>query len=323
MKPVKIVILIALIIALAGIFYWQFNALRERTTIEVIHTETTTNSITREIIHHSTASATAELWSTSPAEVRAQLAQQTGKTELLVTRIEPPTSPVRPTAAVSAHATSRGNEGVMTGRILLHGDRPKPKKIKTDADPKCAEMHADEPLVDESVIVAEDGAVRNVFVYVKAGLEGATFEKPAESVVIDQRGCRYEPHVFGMQVKQILVIRNGDDTLHNIHATPRDPANKEFNLGQPNKGMEAKKTFASPEVMVHFKCDVHPWMVAYAGVLDHPFFAVTGDDGVFALPPLPAGEYVIAAWHEVYGELTQPVTLGGRETKEISFTYTP
>lgn len=224
-------------------------------------------------------------------------------------------------AALVAGAVHAADTASITGKVSFEGDAPKAKKIKTDADPKCAEMHADEPLKDETVVVNENGTLRNVFVYVKGGLEGKTFDKPATPVEIDQVGCTYTPRVFGMMAKQVLVIKNGDDTLHNIHAMPSNPGNKEFNLGQPNKGMEAKKTFAEPEVMVKFKCDVHPWMAAYVGVMSHPFFATTGADGSFALKNLPAGEYEVAAWHEKYGEKTQKIKVGDGEAKTADFAF--
>ena len=138
--------------------------------------------------------------------------------------------------------------------------------------------------------------------------------------MIDQVGCRYTPHVFGMRVGQTLKIRNSDATLHNIHATPA--ANPEFNMGQPIQGMEFDRTFDAAEVMVPFKCDVHGWMNAYVGVLDHPYFAVTGDDGNFDISELPPGDYVVEAWHEELGTQTQNVTVGEGGTAEVSFTFT-
>jgi hypothetical protein len=207
----------------------------------------------------------------------------------------------------------------ITGRVAFDGGAPKQKKIKTDADPKCAEMHADTPLVSEEVVVNANGTLKNVFVYVKGGLEGKTFETPKTPVEIDQEGCQYRPHVFGMMAKQPLKIKNSDDTLHNIHAMPAK--SKEFNIGQPNKGMETTRTFAEPEVMVHFKCDVHPWMSAYVGVLSHPFYSVSGDDGTFAIKNLPSGEYVIEAWHEKYGTQTQKIKVGDGEAKTADFKF--
>ena len=122
-----------------------------------------------------------------------------------------------------------------------------------------------------------------------------------------------------MRVNQPLQIINSDPTLHNIHALPK--ANKEFNNGQPIQGMKMTHTWETKEVMVPFKCDVHGWMNAYVGVLDHPYFAVTGKDGKFDLKTVPPGTYTIEAWHEKLGAMTQSVTVGAKETKEITFTF--
>ena len=122
-----------------------------------------------------------------------------------------------------------------------------------------------------------------------------------------------------MRVGQPLEIVNSDPTLHNIHAMPK--ANPEFNNGQPIQGMKMTHTFTAKEVMVPFKCDVHGWMNAYVGVLDHPYFAVTDTDGKFELKGLPPGTYTIEAWHEKLGTQTQSVTIGAKETKDVTFTF--
>jgi hypothetical protein len=136
---------------------------------------------------------------------------------------------------------------------------------------------------------------------------------------LNQTACRYEPHVFGIRAGQTLEIVNSDPTLHNVHALPA--SQPEFNLGMPVQNMRLKKKFEKPEVMVKFKCDVHPWMSAYAGVVAHPFFAVSGPDGTFTLPDLPEGQYVLEAWHENLGVLSQTVEVRGGETTEAGFTY--
>jgi plastocyanin len=159
-----------------------------------------------------------------------------------------------------------------------------------------------------------------VFVYVKEGLEGRTFPVPAEPVVLDQAGCRYSPHVFGIMVGQTLEIVNSDPTLHNIHATPT-AGNAEFNTGQPIQGMKTEHVFTSVEVMVPFKCDVHGWMNASVGVLNHPYYSVTAADGSFALNTLPPGTYTVEAVHERLGAQTQTVTIGETETADITFTF--
>ena len=208
--------------------------------------------------------------------------------------------------------------GSVTGKVNFSGTPPTPEKLSMSADPTCASLHTD-PVYDDSVVVNTDGTLRNVFVYVKEGLEGQTLPAPpSTSVTIDQKGCQYFPHVFGIQVGQTLEILNSDATLHNIHSLAEK--SKQFNLGMPIQGMKLTKKFDNPEIMVKMKCDVHPWMHAYVGVLAHPFFGVSGEDGTFTIKDLPAGEYTIEAWHEKYGPQTQKVTVG-EEATTIDFTF--
>ena len=207
--------------------------------------------------------------------------------------------------------------GDVNGVVSFDGVAPKNEPIRMSADPVCVKENTT-PQSQETYAVA-DGKLANVFVYVKDGLGNYIYDPPTEPARIDQKNCRYHPHVFGMRVNQPLEILNSDPTLHNIHALPK--ANKEFNNGQPIQGMKMSHTFDAKEVMVPFKCDVHGWMNAYVGVLDHPYFAVTGKDGTFELKTLPPGTYTIEAWHEKLGTSTQTVTLAAKETKEITFTF--
>ncbi len=207
----------------------------------------------------------------------------------------------------------------VSGKVVFEGTAPAVEKIGADADPACQMTHPDGILLEE-VVVNPNGTLKNVFVYIKEGLTGKTFEAPKTPVVLDQLGCRYEPHVFGIQSNQPLEILNSDDTLHNVHALPKNT--KEFNLGMPMKGMKLTKTFIAPEVMVKVKCEVHPWMSGYIGVLDHPFYNVTNEEGAFQIKDLPPGQYVLEAWHEKYGVLSQSVTIGSpEEIQEITFRY--
>jgi len=203
------------------------------------------------------------------------------------------------------------------GKVTFEGAVPAAAQIKMNADPACAAMHK-EPVYTEEVL-APEGNLQNVFVYVKEGLEKYSFTTPSAAATITQEGCHYLPHVGGIMVNQPLKIVNNDPTLHNIHCWAEN--NPQFNIGQPLKGMETEKKFEQPEVMIHFKCDVHKWMSSYLGVLPHPYFGTTGSDGAFNLKNLPAGDYLIEAWHEKYGTQTQKVTVSDNESKEISFVF--
>lgn len=209
------------------------------------------------------------------------------------------------------------NAGGVQGVVRYSGPDPD-TPLPLEADPVCSGLHQDAP-VDSGTVIAKDGQLANAFVYVKSGLEGKSFPVPSEAKLLDQQGCLYVPHVLGVQVGQTLRIRNSDPTLHNVSALPK--VNAEFNESQPIPGMEFEKRFDKPEVMVHFKCNVHPWMSAYVGVLPHPYFAVTGEDGAFALPQLPPGTYTLEAWHEALGTQTQEVTVAPNQTAEVAFEF--
>jgi plastocyanin len=224
-------------------------------------------------------------------------------------------------APAGAQKIDTATVGSVKGVVNLDGVAPKNDPIKMNADPVCIKQNKD-PQFQATYEVASDGkTLGNVFVYVKDGLGNYIYDAPTTSAKIDQQNCRYHPHVFGMRVGQSLEIINSDPTLHNIHALPKN--NSEFNTGQPIQGMKTNHTFTTKEVMVPFKCDVHGWMNAYVGVLDHPYFFVTDKDGKFELKDVPPGTYTIEAWHEKLGTQTASVTLGPKEAKEISFTFKP
>ncbi len=169
-------------------------------------------------------------------------------------------APTTTETMAAAVATAASGSGSITGLVSYSGEDTD-AAINMDADPVCSSMH--EAGAESETIVASDGNLANAFVYVKEGVSGS-YPVPADTVVLDQKGCTYAPHVSGIQTGQKLVIRNSDPTLHNVHALPVN--NPEFNQGQPFQNMELEKTFSNPEVMVRFKCDVHPWMASYMGV---------------------------------------------------------
>jgi hypothetical protein len=168
-------------------------------------------------------------------------------------------------------------------------------------------------------VVSADKGLANVWVYVKAGLEGKKLDLPAgPEPVIEQSGCMYEPYMSAMMVGQKFKIRTMDTFLHNVHSLSANPANS-FNFAQLSKGQENEKTFGTAELPVTIKCDVHAWMFCYVAVFDHPFFAVTDKDGNFKISGLPAGKYTLEAFHRKAGKAPKEITVGG-DAQKVDFT---
>jgi plastocyanin len=222
------------------------------------------------------------------------------------------------TAAVTAFPVDTANAAVITGRVAFTGAKPAMARIDMSEEATCAGKHAGGAF-SEQVVVNDNGTLRNVFVYVKSGVPAnLQFPVPSAAVEIDQNGCQYAPHVFGIQVGQTLNIKNDDGLLHNIKALPT--VNRPFNISQPGN-MTTPRSFAAAEVMVPLQCNVHSWMNAFVGVRPDPYFAVTGADGSFSIGRLPPGTYTIEAWQEKYGTQTQTVTVAAKESKAITFTF--
>lgn len=205
---------------------------------------------------------------------------------------------------------------VINGTVNFEGTAPEREELDTNRE--CEELR-DSPPLSQNAVVNDNGTLKWVFVYVTEGLEDESVGTRQKPVVLDQNGCMYEPHVFGVQTGQPISIRNSDPFQHNIHALPDE--NRPFNFSQPTQGMETERTFQEPEVMVRIKCDVHGWMEAWAGVVGHPFHSTTGSEGTYSLANLPAGEYEIEAWHEEYGAQTQTVSVAEDDTTSLDFTF--
>ncbi len=204
----------------------------------------------------------------------------------------------------------------ISGKVAFEGEKPKPRQIRMDAEAACAALHK-ERVYGEEVVVNDNNTLEYVFVYVKEGLGDKTFETPSEPAVLDQKGCVYTPHMIGVQAGQKLKILNSDPTTHNIHPIPAN--NREWNTSMAPGISPLERTFPREEVMIPVKCNVHPWMKSYIGVLKHPFFSITGKEGTFEIEGLPPGEYTIEAWHEKLGTMTQKVTVAEKETKTVDF----
>ena len=189
----------------------------------------------------------------------------------------------------------------ITGKVTLEGDPPEPQQINMSANKDCAAAHK-EPVFDDSIVVGDKGELANVVVSIKFD-EGKApkTEVPKEPVVLDQKGCMYTPHVVALMVGQKLIVKNADNFFHNVHSMPFDNE-PQVNFGQnlDRKGREdIGKTIKVPE-RFPVKCDIHPWMTAHVNAFDHPFFAVSKDDGTFSIPTkgLKDGKYTIEVWHE-------------------------
>ncbi len=225
----------------------------------------------------------------------------------------PAALPVPPATDVSAAG------GTITGKVTFTGAAARNPAIDMSEEAACKAKYTTAP-TEENVVAGPANALANVFVYVSAGVPaGQTFTAPATPVVLDQSGCRYHPHVFGVMVGQPVEIRNSDPVLHNIKAVAKK--NRPFNVSQPNAGMKMSRTFSAPEVMVNLQCNVHGWMNAWVGVRPDPFFAVSGTNGSFTIKDLPPGTYTIEAWHEKFGTRTATVTIAGTETKTANITF--
>ncbi len=226
------------------------------------------------------------------------------------------TAPKSPAGTPKGKRVDAATAGSITGRVIFEGAAPAPAALDTSADSKCAA--AGKTLRDEAVVV-DGGGLENAFVYIKDGFDGYVFDLPGEPARLDQNGCAYAPHVLGVRVGQPLEVINSDPTAHNIHAAAA--VNQQLNTAQPFKGMKYTHRFSAPEIMVPFKCDIHPWMLAWVGVVNHPYFAVSGKEGRFTLKDLPPGTYTVEAWHEKFGKQSEKVTVGDRETRKLTFTF--
>lgn len=209
------------------------------------------------------------------------------------------------------------NGATVTGKVSFDGAAPKMAVIDMSDKPDCVKAHAGQAVHSQEVIVNNNKTLKNVFVWVKAGLPDKNWKVPASPVELDQKGCMYEPHVLGVMAGQPISIKNNDPTNHNIH--PMAQANRDFNQSQAPGEAPLTHTYARQEVMIPVKCNVHPWMRSYIGVVAHPFFAVTGDDGTFTIKGLPPGTYTIEIVHEKYGKQEQQVTVGAKDSKTVDF----
>ena len=206
----------------------------------------------------------------------------------------------------------------ITGKVNFKGQAPAATPINFGAEKQCADLHGGKPVLPEDFVVNPNGTLQWALVHIKEGAQPGT-EVPAQPAEIDQNGCMFVPHVIAVRVGQKVNIKNGDPVLHNVRNEAKNM--KIFNLAQPIQGMTTARVFDKPEIGMKLRCDVHFWMTGYVHVLDHPYYALTGEDGSFKIENLPAGTYTLEAWHEKLGTQTQTVTVTAEEEKATDFTF--
>jgi len=218
-------------------------------------------------------------------------------------------APPAPAAAPVSAAAMAGPKFKVNGKVTFAGAVPN-DLVKMNADRVCAEYHKNKVVRQYSLVVGQGNGLAHAFVTIKEGATLGGAAAPTTAATIDQKGCLYEPHILGVRVGQPVTILNSDPTMHNVNAVSK--VGQGFNAGMPTAGQKMEKKFTKPE-MVRLKCDVHGWMNAYVGVVDHPFFAVTDKDGNFTISDLPAGKYTAEVWHEKLGTKTGTVTIEGKD----------
>ncbi len=207
--------------------------------------------------------------------------------------------------------------GTISGVVHFAGAPPKRVMIDMAQDPVCALSEAN--YSDDYVV--NNGGLGNVLVYIQSGLGDRAYPIPRSTVVIDQKGCRFEPHMSAAVAGQEVQFTNSDPTQHNVHMAPTKTGNPNFDVTQRGSANPISRYFASPELMMPVRCNNHPWMHAYLSVLANPFFAITGPDGRFTIKGLPPGTYTVTALHEKAGSKSATVTIKADGTAKTSFMF--
>ncbi len=207
------------------------------------------------------------------------------------------------------------NGGSIAGAVTYAGKAPAPKKLSVTKDTQVCGKVAH---MDESLVVAAKGGVKDVIVSIKGIKSGKGLETLGASFVLDQKGCLYSPHVSLVPVNATLKILNPDGILHNIHTySTKNPA---FNKSQPQFKKEMTTTFAQPE-LITAKCDVHGWMSSNIRVIEHPYYVITDANGAFKLAEVPPGTYTVEFWQEKLGTKTAQVTVAAGQAATLNFAY--
>ena len=240
---------------------------------------------------------------------------------VLVAAVGCKSQPAGTSPAAQFTAIDWNNAGTIEGTVHYAKTPPKPVQIDMSQDPACTLGPAN---YSEGYVV-NNGGFANVFIYVKDGLGNKIYAAPTQPVDIDQKGCRYVPHVVGVMMGQAVRFTNSDPTMHNIHMNPTVQGNQPVDISQPpsngQNGAHDEATVGKPELMMPVRCNNHPWMQAFINVAPNPFFAVSDASGKFVIRGLPPGTYTVVADQENMGQKTATVTVGAKQTVTQDFSY--
>jgi uncharacterized membrane protein/plastocyanin len=246
------------------------------------------------------------VWTSLPQE--APVAEAATETEAAAP-VEASKIEARPVTSVT-----EGKTFPVKGMVTFEGTPPKGKKLTLPAG--CGPKSGGDHYSNE--VIVNNGKLENVLITIK-NPPAVNSPVPSEEVVLDQRGCMYHPRIAAARVGQKVTFVNSDAVFHNVRSVTTQ--NQRFNMAMPKKDQRITKIFTRPELFLQAKCSVHPWMGAYVAVMEHPFYAVTNARGEFQLPSLPAGTYIIEAWHEVFGTQTQEITVTESGAPDVQFSF--
>ncbi len=202
--------------------------------------------------------------------------------------------------------------GAIVGEVKFVGESPAKEKLEVNKD---TEVCAETDMFSEALIVGEDGGIQNAVVFLTHVRNGNKLEIPTQNPVLDQKGCRYVPHMLLVPMGATLDILNSDGVLHNVHTS--SVKNPEINRAQPMFKKVIQEKFDQPEI-IKVTCDVHNWMNAWVVVQGHPYYVVTDTNGLFRITDVPPGDYELKVWHETLGEKIQQVMVRpGEETRVL------
>ncbi|HUA69184.1 MAG TPA: carboxypeptidase regulatory-like domain-containing protein [Candidatus Saccharimonadales bacterium] len=192
------------------------------------------------------------------------------------------------------------------GTITLNGTPPaEVPYTPLMNDPTCGAMYKATPTT-HFYVVGPNHELGDVVVYLK-DVTGKSTGASQPPVVLDQKGCLYQPQILAVQTGQKLIVKNSDPCIHNVHCAPKVEGNPESNQVQMPGSADLTFTFPKPEMFITFRCDVHPWMFAWVSVFDSPYYCITDKEGKFDIKNVPPGKYTVEADHRKLGTQTQDV----------------